>query len=77
MQTYRIVDEATSNEYQAATDHDAVEQFCRRYDTAEMAEGDTFTARVYRGKGLDILSAIVCVTADGKGGISEWNLEAK
>ena len=74
---YRISDEATSNTYTADSITDAVEQFLSSYDTAEMDDGDTFTARVFAGEDLLDLIAVITVTADGKGGVSDHIIAAK
>lgn len=74
MNTFRIADEATSNEYLAAFPADAVKQFLRNYDTAEMGDGETFTARVYTGSDLREVVAIVTVTANGQGGVKSHSI---
>ena len=74
---YRLSDEATSNEYTAVSVEDAVAQFLRRYDTAEMLDGETFTARVYSGEDLLDLVAVATVTADGKSGVKSYAIEAR
>ena len=74
---YRLSDEATSNEYTAVSVEAAVAQFLRRYDTAEMLDGETFTARVYSGEDLLDLVAVATVTADGKSGVKSYAIEAR
>ena len=74
---YRISDEATSNEYTAVSLDEAMAQFLRRYDTDEMLDGETFTARVYAGDELLDLVAVATVTADGKSGVKSYAIEAR
>jgi predicted transcriptional regulator len=77
MTTYRIVEEATSDQYKAVTAHNALTQFVRYYDTAEMSNGDSFSVRVYEGEKLDELCAVATVTANGKGGVAGWTMEER
>lgn len=75
--TFRISDEATSNEYTAANVASAVAQFIRKYDTAEMGSGETFQARLYAGDDLRELVAVVTVTADGKAGVATHTISPR
>ena len=72
--TYRISDEATSNEYSAQSVEAAVDQFLENYDTADMGDGEEFTARIYIGKKLDELTAVATIKADGNGAVKSCNI---
>ena len=70
--SYRISDEATSNDISASSVETAVKKFLSGYDTAEMESGETFAAKVYDAE--NILLAIATVVADGKSGVKSWTI---
>lgn len=73
--SYRISDEATSNDISATSVAAAVKKFLIGYDTAEMEAGETFAAKVFDAE--NCLLAVATVEADGKSGVKSWTVSPR